>query len=310
MRSSFGPCLIALFFLGFLALPSLGAQGANPSPNLLDELRTHSDNESWSAAVELGQRIVETDPRQGEAWLLLAVALRQQERFADSITAAHNAVDLGYQPARSNTTLALAYAETGDIAASVAALRSAVEAGLPVSVVETHPGLETLRLESGYGEVLALANRLTYPCEHEARYRALDFWIGSWDVFMGDQQVGQNQITKLQRGCLVHESWTSASGTRGESINFYDPKTGEWTQRWVDENGGVVWYTGGPTGQGFHMSGENIDSEGNVKAARVTLSPNDDGTVRHLIEHSDDGGETWSIWFDALYRRAASPPVD
>ena len=268
----------------------------------LENLRQLVSNESWQEAVIVGRQLVEIEPAAGEAWLLLGQALRNSEQIDEAIEALQRGVELGYQPARSNATLAIAYSQAGEADRALVALQAAVEAGLPASVLETHPDLETLRRHPRFGELQERAERLSHPCEHDPKYAALDFWVGDWKVFMGDQEVGRNQITKLQRGCIIHESWTSASGGTGESINFYDPKTGLWRQHWVDESGGVVWYEGGPRGNGIHMVGENIDSKGTVKAARVSLTPRGDGTVHHLIEHSVDGGETWMVWFDAIYR--------
>ena len=292
-----------------LALIVIGSPGVFADDSLA-ELRRLAQEESWQEAVAAAQRVVELDPRQGEAWLLLGQSLRNLERLDEAVAALERAVELEFQPARSNATLAITFAQAERPVEGLAALSAAVEAGLPASVVANHPALQSLRGTPGYPEVLAEAERLSHPCEHDDRYRALDFWIGDWEVFMGDQPVGRNRIRKLQRGCIVHESWTSASGGTGESINFFDPKTQKWTQHWVDENGGVVWYAGGPRGNGVHMVGENIDSEGKVKAARVTLTPNSDGTVHHLIEHSEDGGDTWMTWFDAVYRPAAESDGD
>lgn len=297
MRSVFVLLSVALIPIALVTTAPIQAR-----EDPLEQARRLTQEESWQEAAAASRRIVESNPRQGEAWLLLGVSLRNLEDYDASIDALLRAVELEFQPARSNAALAITYAQANRSLEGLAALRSAVEVGLPASVLETHPGLESLRQESEYGEILKLAERLSHPCEHDERYQAFDFWVGEWDVFMGDQQVGRNHITKLQRGCIVHESWTSASGGTGESINFLDPKTGKWTQHWVDENGGVVWYAGGPKNNGMHMVGENIDSEGKVKATRVTFSPEADGTVHHLIEHSDDEGKTWSVWFDAIYR--------
>ena len=290
---------IILLFISWTAAGALAAQ-----EDLLDQLRQLARDESWQEAATLGRRIVETDPTQGEGWLLLGQSLGKLEQYDGAIDAIYRAIDLDFQPATTNAALAITYSRAGQPAEGLKALRTAVEAGLPASVLETYPALEPLREQPGFDEILQIAERLSHPCEHDERYRALDFWVGSWDVYMGDQQVGHNQITKNQRGCLIHESWTSASGSTGESINFFDPTTGSWTQHWVDENGGVVWYTGGPEDKGLHMVGENIDSKGKVKAARLTLSPMEDGTVHHLIEHSDDKGKNWSVWFDATYKRS------
>jgi len=42
---------------------------------------------------------------------------------------------------------------------------------------------------------------------------------------------------------------------------------------------------------------------------RTTLTPREDGTVRQLIETSRDGGATWVVGFDAVYRRPDRPQV-
>lgn len=79
-------------------------------------------------------------------------------------------------------------------------------------------------------------------------------------------------------------------------------------QQWVADNGSVVWYEGEVRDGAMHYTGEQISAKGNKTLARVLLQPQPDGTVRHRIENSTDGGKTWSSGFDAIYRRAGQAP--
>ena len=55
-------------------------------------------------------------------------------------------------------------------------------------------------------------------------YREFDFWAGNWIVKVASgEEVGRNWITVEQRGCVLIERWTSADGSTGMSLNFYDP---------------------------------------------------------------------------------------
>ncbi|MEM7741118.1 MAG: hypothetical protein AAF225_09990, partial [Pseudomonadota bacterium] len=47
------------------------------------------------------------------------------------------------------------------------------------------------------------------PCSDD-RYNDFDFWVGTWDVYVGESLMGRNVITKEEAGCLVLETWTSA----------------------------------------------------------------------------------------------------
>ena len=57
----------------------------------------------------------------------------------------------------------------------------------------------------------------------------------------------------------------------------------------------------------MHMEGGYANVDGTTGLARVTWTRNPDGSVHHFIERSTDGGKTWGIYFDAVYRPAAQP---
>jgi hypothetical protein len=64
-------------------------------------------------------------------------------------------------------------------------------------------------------------------------YRALDFWIGEWDVHdPGGALIGSNEIAPILGGCAVRETWTDRRGQRGESLFTFDRARRRWTQSW------------------------------------------------------------------------------
>lgn len=67
-------------------------------------------------------------------------------------------------------------------------------------------------------------------CAGDSTYAALDFWVGTWDVYVGDTLVGTNRISKVLRGCALVEEWQDARGTRGQSLFYVDPALRQWKQ--------------------------------------------------------------------------------
>jgi len=134
-------------------------------------------------------------------------------------------------------------------------------------------------------------------------HHQFDFWIGAWQVSAGGKQVGTNRIDALLDGCALLENWVGAGGVRGHSLNFYDPTRGLWHQTWVDSTGTSLLLDGHFKDGGMVLSSEK---PGQRAADRITWTPNADGTVRQLWEHTDDGGAKWSVAFDGIYRRTGS----
>lgn len=136
-------------------------------------------------------------------------------------------------------------------------------------------------------------------------HRQFDFWLGDWSVTNPDGQVvGSNRITRIAGGCALLESWRSARGGTGNSINMYEPRSGEWAQVWVSP-GLVLRLSGGMRDGRMVLSGERVDDEGPV-TDRITWTPRADGTVRQHWRISRDGGESWQTVFDGTYRRVSS----
>jgi hypothetical protein len=153
-------------------------------------------------------------------------------------------------------------------------------------------------------------------CADDPAFHQLDFWLGSWLVTSGGQQVGTNRIESVLSGCAITESWRAADGSEGRSLFYYLPSAKQWRQVWVTAAATVP---GGvkekrlvatlPDGA-LRFQGEIGLPDGRSFLDRTTLTPLTDGRVRQLIEVSRDG-TAWKATFDAIYTRqagAGSPP--
>lgn len=132
--------------------------------------------------------------------------------------------------------------------------------------------------------------------------RQFDFWLGDWEVTdTAGKVVGNNTITRVAGGCGLAESWRGAGGGEGVSLNWYEAKSGKWTQVWV----GAGYYlnlTGGIEEGRMVLSGER-ETQGGSVIDRITWTPLDDGRVHQVWKVSQDGGGTWRVLFDGMYAR-------
>jgi hypothetical protein len=147
-------------------------------------------------------------------------------------------------------------------------------------------------------------------CAGDSTYAKLDFWVGTWRVYVGDTLVGSNRIAKILEGCAVIEEWQDAMGGRGQSLFYVEPALGQWRQVWVTDAarrvGGLKekHLIASLPGGGVRFQGELRHPDGRIVLDRTTLTPLAGGQVRQLIEVSSDGGSSWRPSFDARYRPA------
>ena len=141
------------------------------------------------------------------------------------------------------------------------------------------------------------------PCT-SSQLRQFDFWIGDWEVIDSrGQRLGSNRIERILNGCVLYESWTGVSGTRGHSFNAWDPSDTMWHQSWFDNEGTILNISGGMINGEMVMEGERHLADGTRQLERITWTPNADGTIRQLWQSSRDQGMRWTVVFDALYRK-------
>jgi uncharacterized protein (TIGR02246 family) len=140
------------------------------------------------------------------------------------------------------------------------------------------------------------------PCT-AAEHRQFDFWLGDWDVYVGDELVGTNRIETILDGCALRESWVGSSGMRGTSLNAYSARDGRWHQSWIDSNGLLLELSGRLEEGRMALAGRVPRPDGEGEALhRIAWEPRADGTVRQHWQVSRDAGASWSDIFDGVYR--------
>jgi len=146
----------------------------------------------------------------------------------------------------------------------------------------------------------------TKPCNCcTEKHAEFDFWVGEWTVTNPDgSAAGTNKILKIQDNCILQENWTSAKGNfTGTSNNFYNYKTKQWEQIWVDNQGGSLHLKGNRTGnQMILQTDEDKNKEGNPFIHRVTWTLNEDGSVRQYWETITNDKDI-TVAFDGLYKK-------
>jgi hypothetical protein len=149
----------------------------------------------------------------------------------------------------------------------------------------------------------------TPPCATDV-HDDFDFWVGEWNVYAADggPYQGHNSVVKTNGDCLITEHWIGASGTVGDSMNFYDPLVGAWRQVWVSA-GWYIDYTGGLNEDGaMVLTGESFTAASGQRAPfRGTWTLNDDLSVSQFFEQQDSEG-VWQPAFLGIYVREENDP--
>lgn len=139
-----------------------------------------------------------------------------------------------------------------------------------------------------------------------AEYRQFDFWIGTWSVASTQcgQAAGASEVTLLDRGCAILESWRGAAGDSGHSLNVYDQSDGKWHQTWVGTTGDQTHYIGEFKDGAMGFAADDIATPQRTPVKRtMTFEPRPDGTVRQSGTISTDCGKTFQPSFDLIYTR-------
>jgi len=142
-------------------------------------------------------------------------------------------------------------------------------------------------------------------CQDNKGFDEWDFWVGDWKVYSNTADrpyAGSNSITKHYANCLIKETWESAQGGGGFSINFYNPVRNQWRQVWV-ANGYSIDYTGGLNDQGQMVLEGEIDGyqKNSSQQFRGIWTPQENGDVIQRFEIHDAESDSWSVWFEGLY---------
>lgn len=244
-----------------------------------------------------------TDPR---AWRLLAIEAREAGELELAASAIDRAEELGLPATNAGFERARQQVAADSPQAAIEQLEALVDSGFTaVTAMTGDPVIGTLAGDARFDALVAALEEQAYPCAHRERFREFDFWLGKWDVHLADGTLaGTNYIRAEERGCVLIEEWRSAGGGSGHSINYLDGASGEWVQIWNAAGGSQIDIRGGMTEEGMRLEGRIHYLGSNTTAPfRALWTPLPDGRVRQLFEQSNDGGKSWTMWFEGYYSR-------
>lgn len=292
--------------------PGAPPAGASPAEIEADRLFQAQD---WPAAAKAYGALAAQNAKAPRLLLRQGLALAAQHQDAAAADAFERALAQGLSPLAIGLARPRVEARLGRDDRAVSALAALVEAGFGgnggVQQMALDPDLAAARRDPRYGAIFVAADKNARPCLYAPEYRQFDFWIGEWDVIPRGAPAttppSSSSIQLILDGCVIFENWQS-SGYSGKSFNQYDATAKKWRQFWVDSQGGYLEFVGEARDGNLYYTGETPAAPGSPAAKhKLTFFRQDADEVRQLWEQSTDGGSTWTVVFDGIYRRQARP---
>jgi hypothetical protein len=102
---------------------------------------------------------------------------------------------------------------------------------------------------------------------------------------------------------VIFENWSGTDGFEGKSFNMYDRNKKKWIQKWVDIRGQLLEFEGDFQGKTLEYIARYTTLDGKNVVGSMSFTPGADGTVNQIWKQSTDGGKTWKVEFDGIYRK-------
>ncbi|HVS92572.1 MAG TPA: tetratricopeptide repeat protein [Mucilaginibacter sp.] len=209
--------------------------------------------------------------------------------------------------------LAKCYAALHDSKSALASLQNASNHGWRDDSELSDTLFSSIRNDADFKKIQHDIEVNGKPCILDSRYQKLNFFVGIWDVYIGnkfDQKVAVDTVTYGPGNCAVFENfkWTGGGNYKGRSMIFFDISTLRYRMCWAGSSGDIRNFE--------EISSENNkmilqavtnSNHGEVVHRRMTITYNPaDNSVHQFIENSFDFGKTWVTDFDAMFRSSSN----
>jgi hypothetical protein len=263
----------------------------------------------WKALVSVYQPVTRAEPENGLAWLRLGAGLQELGKFSDAANAYRQCIRVKFQLGTCELRLARVLARSRMFDSVASHLEQAGVAGIPVELITTEPDLDPVRKDARYVALISRLEDARYPCRKKPEAHQFDFWVGDWAVTQWNGpgislgRRAENHVQPDLAHCVIREHWTSPTGSKGESANFWDPNRRAWRQIWMDDSEWSLDYEGEYKDGAMRFHGWTLGPNGERRLEKLTFFDISPDTVRQLFEQSTDSGRTWHTTFDGRYVR-------
>jgi hypothetical protein len=146
------------------------------------------------------------------------------------------------------------------------------------------------------------------PCSTNAESRALDFWLGDWNIAgPGSSATAKSSVTAVLDQCIIVETWDGGRGHTGENWFGYNADDKSWHGMFADNQGRVHVFINGRAASGSaEFSGPSQATDGQMIVNRVRIVRIGPNKVEQIWEKSSDQGATWTTEFRGEYSRKKS----
>jgi hypothetical protein len=146
------------------------------------------------------------------------------------------------------------------------------------------------------------------PCSTNAESRALDFWLGDWNIAgPGSSATAKSSVTAVLDKCIIVETWDGGRGHTGENWFGYNADDKSWHGMFADNKGRVHVFVNGKVASGSaEFSGPSQGTDGQMIVNRVRVVRIGPDKVEQRWEKSSDHGATWTTEFRGEYSRMKS----
>lgn len=138
-----------------------------------------------------------------------------------------------------------------------------------------------------------------------------DFWIGNWDLTWKDSDgstgTGKNNISRILGDKVILENFEGLTGQNkgfiGKSWSVYNPRTNEWKQTWVDNQGAYLDFNAEFNGDKRIFIRSFTGPNGNEIWQRMVFKDIQENSFTWDWESSTDGAKSWELKWRINYKR-------
>jgi tetratricopeptide (TPR) repeat protein len=308
---------LTLFFIVLFQSAGIGQHAGKASGQELLQQKKFAEAEA------VFNEDVSKNPDNPRNWFFLATSQISQKKYTEAIENFKKANQFDIEPKTfrngSYFQIAKSYAALNDKANSLKYLNTIADnAGgrIFVNRLNNDKDFDLLKNDPALTPIKEKMEKNTSPCLYDQNSKKLDFFIGTWDVFVqnSDKQyvikVGEDSVVRSEGGCSLLEYFIyfQAKGSglpdfKGKSMSFFDPARQKFIHCWAGSAGDIYNYEAIDEGENTitFLAIANSQADGLMHRKFKFTFHSEDGSLHQLIENSYDLGKTWRVDWDAKF---------